>query len=102
MMPSASRSLTEPIGLKASSLTNTFTSRGASFVKRTSGVFPIVPKTLSNLAVTRGSGYWRLLSIDYVFVDTDQGGKPREAPPAVHKYTFWRLDRLWMFACALR
>src|SRR5260221_13471203 len=51
MMPSASRSLTEPIGLKASSLTNRFTCAGASLLIRTSGVFPIVPSTLSNLAV---------------------------------------------------
>jgi hypothetical protein len=48
MTPIASRSLTEPIGLKASSLAKTFTCRGASAPMRTTGVLPIVSRMLSN------------------------------------------------------
>src|SRR4051794_25171574 len=49
MTPSASRSLTEPSGLNASILTNRFTSGGASFPMRTTGVLPTVSRILANL-----------------------------------------------------
>src|SRR5678816_79955 len=53
MMPRARRSLTEPIGLNASSLTYRFTWAGASFESRTSGVLPTVSRMLLNFAGTR-------------------------------------------------
>src|SRR5882724_10466569 len=49
--PSARRSFTEPSGLNASILTNRFTPAGASLLIRTTGVLPIVPRMLSNLAI---------------------------------------------------
>src|SRR5579859_1964248 len=51
MTPSANRSLTEPSGLKASILTQTSTPSGASRLILTTGVRPIVPTMLSNLAM---------------------------------------------------
>src|SRR5262245_33626921 len=49
MMPSASRSLTDPIGLNASIFTYRLTCGGASLLIRTTGVLPMVPRMLSNL-----------------------------------------------------
>src|SRR5262245_23025327 len=49
MIPSASRSLTDPIGLKASIFTYRLTCGGASLLIRTTGVLPMVPRMLSNL-----------------------------------------------------
>src|SRR5690606_26354555 len=69
---SAMRSLTEPIGLKDSIFTYTFTPGGASLPSLTSGVLPIVSRMLSKraigfsshwlrpiLAAERGSARWR-------------------------------------------
>src|SRR3954464_9114238 len=47
--PSASRSLTEPSGLKASILTKRLTSGGASLPMRTTGVLPTVSRIFANL-----------------------------------------------------
>ena len=47
MMPSARRSFTEDIGLKASSLAYIVTPFGASRLMRTTGVLPTVPRMLS-------------------------------------------------------
>src|SRR5271166_4526491 len=47
--PSASRSLTEPNGLKASILTKSCTSGGASLPIRTTGVLPTVSRMFANL-----------------------------------------------------
>src|ERR1700733_1364732 len=47
--PRARRSLTEPNGLKASTLTNKFTSGGASLLILTTGVFPTVSRMLAYL-----------------------------------------------------
>ena len=44
MTPSASRSFTEPSGLKASILTNRFTPSGARRLIRTTGVLPTVSR----------------------------------------------------------
>ena len=44
MTPSARRSLTEPSGLKASTLTNRLTPGGASRLIRTTGVLPTVSR----------------------------------------------------------
>src|SRR5262249_42699050 len=46
--PSASRSLTEPSGLKASSFTKTSTPGGGNFATLTTGVRPTVSRILSN------------------------------------------------------
>src|SRR3954468_1559760 len=48
MTPRASRSLTEPSGLKASSLTKTSTSGGENFATLTTGVRPTVSRILLN------------------------------------------------------
>ena len=53
--PSARRSLTEPSGLKASILTNTFTPCGASLLIFTTGVLPIVSRMFANLAIRTSS-----------------------------------------------
>src|SRR5690349_12145730 len=47
----AMRSLTEPSGLKDSSLANTFTPGGASLPRRTRGVLPIVSSIVSYRAM---------------------------------------------------
>jgi hypothetical protein len=47
--------LTEPIGLKDSTLTYTFTPSGASFRSLTSGVRPIVCRMFSYLAISLSS-----------------------------------------------
>ena len=51
MTARAMRSLTDPIGLNDSTFTNRLTPAGASFRIRTTGVFPIVSRMLSNLAI---------------------------------------------------
>src|SRR5262247_903869 len=49
--PSASRSLTEPSGLKASILTKILTPCGASLLIRTTGVWPTVSRMFLNLLI---------------------------------------------------
>src|SRR5215510_12672071 len=49
--PSASRSLTEPSGLKASILTKRLTPCGASLLIRTTGVWPTVSRMFLNLLI---------------------------------------------------
>ncbi len=51
MTPSARRSFTEPRGLKDSTLTNSSTPGGENLAILTTGVWPIVPNMLSNLAI---------------------------------------------------
>src|SRR6266404_5100252 len=55
MTPRAKRSLTDPIGLKASNLTYRATCAGASFFILTTGVRPIVSRMLSNRFLARAS-----------------------------------------------
>src|SRR6266446_114566 len=55
MTPRANRSLTDPIGLKASNLTYRATCAGASFFILTTGVRPIVSRMLSNRFLARAS-----------------------------------------------
>src|SRR5262245_38663279 len=54
--PSARRSLTEPSGLNASILTNRLTSRGASLLMRTTGVWPTVSRMLWYLLMRGSAG----------------------------------------------
>src|ERR1044072_6138018 len=55
MTPSASRSLTEPSGLKASILTKRFTWDGANLLIFTTGVRPIVSRMFRNFAIASPS-----------------------------------------------
>src|ERR1700732_122151 len=55
MTPRAKRSLTDPMGLKASILTYRATCAGASFLILTTGVRPIVSRMLSNRFLARAS-----------------------------------------------
>src|SRR5207253_5419145 len=54
MMPSASRSFTDPNGLKASILTYRFKFGGAMLLIFTTGVLPTVSRMLANLVISPG------------------------------------------------
>src|SRR6185503_11424193 len=96
MTPSASRSLTEPSGLKASILTNRLTPFGASLLMRTTGVRPTVPRMLSNLAIAASRPSRPLhvqntsIRIEHRFLHHLRQGRVRE--DGVHQLFFRRLE----------
>src|SRR5580704_491757 len=93
MTPSASRSLTEPRGLKASILTNRFASGGASLLILTTGVLPTVSRMLLN---RRPMGLLCLAWLVRMYLRSRhlmlEGDRPRGQPNTEARYVH---ERAW-------
>src|SRR3954447_7788560 len=103
MTPSARRSLTEPSGLNASTLTQRFTPGGPRRLMRTTGVLPMVPRMLSWRAMQSPPNDFVIL-FRYAWtsaVSRDTAAYPVEALPDCretrfdHRFEFIIGENIW-------